>query len=130
MRMSTGATLAILLLSLLAFTPVSNAVEVPDPAVCDADTDEARAGKPGGSVAAQASGKVSQMDQRNLCLALHPIKDPVNRFMHKDHSTYYCTLILNRDAQNYCYGVVKGEPKYCDLIVSPQVEKDCLEKSK
>ncbi len=130
MRSLTGGGLAILFLTLFAFTPVSEAVEVPDPKVCDTETDEVRTARPGGSVATQASGKVSKMDQRNLCLALHPIKDPVDRTMHKDHSMYYCSLVLNRDMQNYCYAVVKGNVKMCDLIVSKEVEKECLEKSK
>ena len=130
MRSLTGAGLAILFLTLFAFTPVSEAVEVPDPKVCDSESDEVRTARPGGSVATKASGKVSKMDQRNFCLALHPIKDPVNRFKHKDHSNFYCSLVLNRDMQNYCYAVVIGDPKRCDLIVSKEVEKECLEKSK
>ena len=49
---------------------------------------------------------------------------------YEEHSMYYCSLVLNRDMQNYCYGVVQGNVKMCDLIVSKKVEKECLEKSK
>jgi hypothetical protein len=128
------------------------AVEIPDPKLCDAESTEVRQGRPGGaevktvdgvgpmekmsraqaawSSAAKASGKISGSDKRHLCLALNPIKNPENRFKHKDHSTYYCTLILNRDIQTYCYAVVEKNPKKCDLIVSKELEKECLVKSK
>ena len=82
------------------------------------------------SAAAKSSGKVSEEDKRHLCLALSPIKNPENRFLHKDHSNYYCTLILNRDSQAYCYAVVTGDPKQCNNIVSSELEKECLEKAK
>jgi len=81
------------------------------------------------SSAAKASGKIPPPDKRHLCLALNPIKNPANRFKHKDHSTYYCTLILNRDIQAYCYAVVEKNSKKCDLIVSKELEKECLKKS-
>ena len=50
--------------------------------------------------------------------------------MHKDHSTYYCTLIVNRDSQSYCFAVVQADPKKCNNIVSKELETDCLEKAK
>jgi len=40
------------------------------------------------------------------------------------------TLILNRDSQSFCYGVILGDPKKCDNIVSKELEKECLVKSK
>ena len=128
------------------------AVEIPDPKLCDTESTEVRQGRPGGaevktvdgvgpmgkmsraqeawSSAAKASGKIPGPDKRHLCLALNPIKNPENRFKHKDHSTYYCTLILNRDIQAYCYSVTKKDPKKCNLIVSKELEKECLLKSK
>lgn len=127
------------------------AAEVPDPTACDGDGAIVRKGRPGiasvevrdgvgptkklvrdgiYSAAAKASGKVSKEDKRHLCLALSPIKNPESRYAHKDHSNYYCTLILNRDSQAYCYAVVLGNPKQCDNIVSSELEKECLEKSK
>ena len=153
MQIRTGVWLLIVFLTSWAFAPLSwAAVEIPDPKLCDAESTEVRQGRPGGaevktvygggpmqkmtraekawSSAAKARGKIPPPDKRHLCLALNPIKNPENRFKHKDHSTYYCTLILNRDIQAYCYAVVKKNPKTCDLIVSKDLEKECLVKSK
>ena len=152
MRIGTGAWL--LMVSLASWTLAPSlwaAVEVPDPELCDAESAEVRQGRPGGaevrtvdgvgpmkkmtrtqeawSSAAKASGKIPAPDKRHLCLALNPIKNPENRFKHKDHSTFYCTQILNRDIQNYCYAVVEKNSKKCDLIVSKELEKECLKKS-
>ena len=152
MRVGTKAWLLIVLLTSWALTPsLWAAVEVPDPELCDAESAEVRQGRPGGaevktvdglgpmekmtrvqeawSSAAKASGKIPAPDKRHLCLALNPIKNPENRFKHKDHSTFYCTQILNRDIQNYCYAVVEKNSKKCDLIVSKELEKECLKKS-
>ena len=152
MKIGAGVWLLIVFLTSLAFAPLSwAAVEVPDPKLCDAESMEVRKGRPGGaevrtvdgvgpmqkmtraqeawSSAAKASGKIPGPDKRHLCLALNPIKNPENRFKHKDHSTFYCTQILNRDIQNYCYAVVEKNSKKCDLIVSKELEKECLKKS-
>ncbi len=152
MKIGAGVWLLIVFLTSLAFAPLSwAAVEVPDPKLCDAESTEVRQGRPGGaevktvdgvgpmqkmtraqeawSSAAKASGKIPGPDKRHLCLALNPIKNPENRFKHKDHSTFYCTQILNRDIQNYCYAVVEKNSKKCDLIVSKELEKECLKKS-
>ena len=152
MRIGTGAWLLIVSLASWAFAPsLWASVEIPDPELCDAESAEVRQGRPGGaevktvdglgpmskmtrvqeawSSAAKASGKIPAPDKRHLCLALNPIKNPENRFKHKDHSTFYCTQILNRDIQNYCYAVVEKNSKKCDLIVSKGLEKECLKKS-
>ena len=152
MRIRTCAWLLMIFLSSWVFVPsLWAAVEIPDPELCDAESAEVRQGRPGGaevkvvdgvgpmtkmtraqtawSSAAKASGKIPALDKRHLCLALNPIKNPENRFKHKDHSTFYCTQILNRDIQNYCYAVVEKNPKKCDLIVSKELEKECLKKS-
>jgi len=152
MKIGTGVWLLIVFLISLAFAPLSwAAVEIPDPELCDAESAEVRQGRPGGaevrtvdglgpmekmtraqeawSSAAKASGEIPAPDKRHLCLALNPIKNPENRFKHKDHSTFYCTQILNRDIQNYCYAVVEKNSKKCDLIVSKELEKECLKKS-
>ena len=152
MKIGTGVWLLIVFLISLAFAPLSwAAVEIPDPELCDAESAEVRQGRPGGaeiktvdgvgpmgkmsraqeawSSAAKASGKIPAPDKRHLCLALNPIKNPENRFKHKDYSTFYCTQILNRDIQNYCYAVVEKNSKKCDLIVSKELEKVCLKKS-
>jgi len=152
--MSIGIKAQLLVACLVSWTLVPSlwaAVEIPDPKLCDAESTEVRQGRPGGaevktvdgvgpmqemtraqaawSSAAKASGKIPAPDKRHLCLALNPIKNPENRFKHKDHSTYYCTLILNRDIQAYCYAVVEKNSKKCDLIVSKELEKECLKKS-
>ena len=152
MRVGTKAWLLMISLASWTLAPsVWAAVEVPDPELCDAESAEVRQGRPGGaeirtvdgvgpmgkmsraqeawSSAAKASGKIPAPDKRHLCLALNPIKNPENRFKHKDHSTFYCTQILNRDIQNYCYAVVEKNSKKCDLIVSKELEKECLKKS-
>jgi len=152
MRVGTKAWLLIVFLVSWALVPsLWAAVEIPDPKLCDSESTEVRQGRPGGaevktldgigpmekmsrsqaawSSAAKASGKIPAPDKRHLCLALNPIKNPENRFKHKDHSTFYCTQILNRDIQNYCYAVVEKNSKKCDLIVSKELEKECLKKS-
>ena len=146
-----GLTVLMMVFLIFALAPSTMAVELPDPTACDGDGTNVRKGRPGiapidvrdgvgptrklvrdgiYSSAAKSSGKVSKEDKRHLCLALSPIKNPENRFLHKDHSIYYCTLILNRDSQAYCYAVVTGDPKKCNNIVSSDLEKECLEKSK
>ena len=151
MRIVTGAWLFAIFFAPWAFAPSLWAAEIPDPTLCDSESKEVRQGRPGGaevrtidgkgptkamkrvqeawSSAAKARGKIPPPDKRHLCLALNPIKNPENRFKHKDHSTFYCTQILNRDIQNYCYAVVKKNSKKCDLIVSKELEKECLTKS-
>ena len=152
MRVGIKAQLLIACLVSWALVPsLWAAVEIPDPTLCDTESMEVRQGRPGGaevktvdgvgpmhkmtraqeawSSAAKASGKIPPPDKRHLCLALNPIKNPENRFKHKDHSTFYCTQILNRDIQNYCYAVVEKNSKKCDLIVSKELEKECLKKS-
>ena len=140
-----------LLVSLAFFigAPLSMAADVADTKACDEITQDVRKGRPGvdpvtvidghGPMTkmkmtgfrsvAKPTGKLSKEDERNLCLALTPISNPESRYKHKDHSIYYCTLILNRDSQAYCYGVVQGDPKKCDNIVSRELEKECLVKS-
>ncbi len=130
---------------------IAEAADIADTKACDEITQDVRKGRPGVdpvtvidgqgpmtemkktglfSSAAKPTGKLSKEDERNLCLALTPISNPESRYKHKDHSIYYCTLILNRDSQAYCYGVVQGDPKKCDNIVSKELEKECLVKSK
>ena len=149
--MSIYRAMGWLLVSLAFFigAPLSMAAEVADTKACDEITQDVRKGRPGVAPVtvvdghgpmtkmkmtgfrsvAKPTGKLSKEDERNLCLALTPISDPESRYKHKDHSIYYCTLILNRDSQAYCYGVVQGDPKKCDNIVSKGLEKECLVKS-
>ena len=154
MKIKGGAFFLTMFFALWGFTPsLWAAAEIPDPTLCDKESKEVRQGRPGGaegkvvdgpgpttkmergaqsawSTASKASGKIPGPDKRHLCLALNPIKNPESRFKHKDHSTYFCTLILNRDIQAYCYAVVKKDSKKCDLIVSKELEQKCLTESK
>ena len=135
---------------ILALVVPTMAAEVADPTACDKDGATVRKGRPGiasvevrdgvgptkklvrdgiYSAAAKSSGTVSKEDKRHLCLALSPIKNPESRYKHKDHSNYYCTLILNRDSQTYCYAVVTGDPNKCKNIVSSELEKVCMKES-
>ena len=106
----------------LGWMPLLEAAEVPDPKVCDTDTIEARSKRNNKANAKQ--------DDRNLCLALNPIKNPEDRYKHKDHSTYYCSLIRNRDKMNYCNAVVQGQPRHCQNVIDAELEKKCLAESK
>ena len=147
----SGLTILMMVFFIFAWVSPLMVAEIPDPTACDGDGAKVRKGRPGiasvevrdgvgptkklvrdgiYSAAAKSSGKVSEEDKRHLCLALSPIKNPENRFLHKDHSNYYCTLILNRDSQAYCYAVVTADPKQCNNIVSSELEKECLEKAK
>ena len=154
MKIKGGAFFLTMFFASWGFTSSLWAVaEIPDPTLCDRESKEVRQGRPGGaegkvvdgpgpttkmergaqsawSTASKASGKIPGPDKRHLCLALNPIKNPESRFKHKDHSTYFCTLILNRDIQAYCYAIVKKDPKKCDLIVSKELEQKCLTESK
>ncbi len=149
MNKATGSM--VVTLAFLIGAPSSTAAEIANTEACDKITHEVRKGRPGVapvtvldgkgpatamsrtglfSSAAKPTGKLSKEDQRNLCLALTPINNPESRYKHKDHSSYYCTLILNRDSQAYCYAIVLGDPQKCDNIVSRELEKECLVKSK
>ncbi len=74
--------------------------------------------------------KEESSDRRNLCLAKINDRaegDPLdqNRYQNKDHSAYYCTLIRNRDLQNYCYAVIERNSKKCELLGSVKLENEC-----
>ncbi|MFP6637062.1 MAG: hypothetical protein VB778_00320 [Nitrospinaceae bacterium] len=145
--------MGLMVVSLVFFigVPLSMAAEVADTQACDNISQDVRKGRPGVdpvtvidgrgptsemsrtglfSSAAKPTGKLSKEDERNLCLALTPITNPESRYKHKDHSVYYCTLILNRDSQSYCYAIVQADPNKCKNIVSSGLEKECLVKSK
>ncbi|QPJ65366.1 MAG: hypothetical protein G3M78_08165 [Candidatus Nitrohelix vancouverensis] len=67
--------------------------------------------------------------EKNLCLALHPIKNPQNRYQHKDHSIYYCSLMQyqkDRDMMNFCTAVVQSDPGMCSNIGDTKLEKICV----
>ncbi|PIQ99519.1 MAG: hypothetical protein COV66_11490 [Nitrospinae bacterium CG11_big_fil_rev_8_21_14_0_20_45_15] len=68
--------------------------------------------------------------EKNLCMALHPIKNPENRYRDKDHSSYYCSLMeyqKDRDMMNFCSAIVKSDASICANIGSVDLEKTCVE---
>ena len=77
--------------------------------------------------------KEESLDKRHLCLALINDRnegDPQekDRYRNKDHSAYYCSLIGTRDMQNYCYAILEGDSKKCELLSSAELEKECKSK--
>ncbi|MGV7221700.1 MAG: hypothetical protein ACQ9MH_09255 [Nitrospinales bacterium] len=69
---------------------------------------------------------IEDLDDRNLCLAFKGInKDKENRYQFKNHVSYYCSLVKNRDKQKYCYGVTQKTKSMCDLIVDKKLEEKC-----
>ena len=117
-----GSGLILLFFIVLGWTPITEAADIPDPKVCDTGTQEARSKR--------NNNANTKQDDRNLCLALNPIKNPEDRYKHKDHSTYYCSLIRSRDKMNYCNAVVQGEPRHCENVINKELEKKCLAESK
>ncbi|NIQ02721.1 MAG: hypothetical protein GWM98_22155 [Nitrospinaceae bacterium] len=72
-------------------------------------------------------------DQLNLCRAFEIDKAKTdeqkkNRYQNKDHSTYYCSLIKNRDLQTYCYAVASKTKSQCGNIINAELEKKCNSK--
>ena len=122
MRKWMGSGPILLFFIVFGWAAIAIATEVPDAKVCDTGTEEARSKR-------NNKANVKQ-DDRNLCLALNPIKNPEDRYKHKDHSTYYCSLIRNRDKMNYCNALVQGEPRHCENVIDAKLEKKCLAESK
>lgn len=82
---------------------------------------------------ADPCASINDNDERNLCRAFEIEKQLTdeqrkNRFLHKNHSSYYCSLITSRDKQTYCYAVVNKEESQCGLIVDADLEKQCNSK--
>ena len=72
--------------------------------------------------------QVKDADRRNLCLAVPKGEvDPTVSlgYKRKDHSSYYCTLIRNRDLQALCWAVVGPNKSKCGLIVDKKLEDEC-----
>ncbi|MFQ5481664.1 MAG: hypothetical protein ACE5ER_02800, partial [Nitrospinaceae bacterium] len=74
--------------------------------------------------------QIADSDERNLCRAFtrdsyNSGEDKKNRYANKDHSFYYCTLILNRDKQTYCYAIVRNQKSMCGNIIDGKLEEEC-----
>jgi hypothetical protein len=69
--------------------------------------------------------KMKNSDDKNLCLSKSKDEDKAYGYTNKDHSHYYCTLIRNRDKQNFCYALANTNPNMCALIVDKKLEDQC-----
>jgi hypothetical protein len=75
------------------------------------------------------------LDQKNLCRAFEIDKAKTaeqkkNRYRNKNHSTYYCSLIKERELQKYCFAVASQTKSQCGNLVDPKLEKKCNAKVK
>ncbi len=85
---------------------------------------------PGLSLAEEPQAKnpcdaITDLDDRNLCLATTKTEGKEFGYSNKDHSSYYCSLVKKRDKQNYCYAVTKKTKSMCDSIVDKKLEEKC-----
>ncbi len=74
--------------------------------------------------------KHKDLDQQNLCRAFEidkakTKKQKKNRYQNKNHSTYYCSLIKDRELQKYCFAVATQTKSGCGNLVDPKLEKKC-----
>ena len=71
-----------------------------------------------------------EKDQLNLCRAFEIDKaktneQKTNRYQNKNHSTYYCSLIKDRDLKAYCFAVATQTKSSCANIVDAKLETKC-----
>ncbi len=65
-------------------------------------------------------------DKANLCRAkLKPDEENAHRYQVKDHRTYYCSLIKNRDMQTYCYAIASHNKTMCGDVIDKALEAEC-----
>lgn len=74
--------------------------------------------------------KHKDKDQLNLCRAFEIDKAKTkeqkkNRYQNKNHTTYYCSLIKDRELQKYCFAVATRTKSGCSNLVDPKLEKKC-----
>ncbi len=74
--------------------------------------------------------KHKDLDQLNLCRAFEIDKAKTaeqkkNRYQNKNHTTYYCSLIKDRELQKYCFAVASQTKSQCANLVDPKLEKKC-----
>ena len=87
------------------------------------------------SKAADPCVKHKDLDQLNLCRAFEIDKAKTkeqkkNRYQNKNHTTYYCSLIKDRELKNYCFAVATQTKSSCANIVDSKLEKKCNAKVK
>ncbi len=78
---------------------------------------------------------IKDMDKQNWCRAFKideakTEEQKKNRYQNKNHTTYYCTLIKNRDLQTYCFALAGNNKNQCGLIIDEKIEKECNENVK
>ena len=69
--------------------------------------------------------KMKSSDDKNLCLSKSKDEEKAYGYTNKDHSHYYCTLIKDRDKQNFCYALANTNPNMCGLIIKKKLEDEC-----
>jgi len=79
---------------------------------------------------ADPCAKHKDLDQLNLCRAFEIDKAKTkeqkkNRYQNKNHTTYYCSLIKDRELKNYCFAVATQTKSSCANIVDAKLEKKC-----
>lgn len=84
---------------------------------------------------ADLCAKHKDLDQLNLCRAFEIDKAKTkeqkkNRYQNKNHTTYYCSLIKDRELQKYCFAVATQTKSGCGNLVDPKLEKKCNAKVK
>ena len=69
-------------------------------------------------------------DQLNLCRAFEiddakTKEQKKNRYQNKNHTTYYCSLIKDRELQKFCFAVATQTRSGCGNLVDSKLEKKC-----
>ncbi len=82
---------------------------------------------------ADPCAEIKDSDEKNLCRAFEIEKARTdeqrkNRYQNKDHSSYYCSLIKNKDKYLYCLAVTGRNKVQCGNIVDADLEKQCNSK--
>jgi len=76
---------------------------------------------------------IKDADEKNICRAFEIEKTRTNdqrknRYQNKDHSTYYCSLVKNKDKKVYCFAVISRTKSQCGNIIDADLEKQCNSK--
>ena len=70
------------------------------------------------------------LDQLNLCRAFEidnakTKAQKKNRYQNKNHTTYYCSLIKDRELQKFCFAVATQTKSGCGNLVDSKLENKC-----
>lgn len=104
MKLFRGCWFAGVLLVVFIFYPISATADTPNNPACSDITDS---------------------DKKNLCLAKEEKKETKTGYKNKNHSTYYCSLIKNRDMQTFCFAIASSTKNMCNLIINDKLVKEC-----